>query len=400
MMRAATTSSAAVPLDARPPASLAPEQRARYSRHLLLPGVGLAGQERLAAARVAVVGAGGLGSPAVLYLAAAGVGTIGVIDDDVVEVSNLQRQVVHRDQDVGVAKVDSAARAVRDLNPGVQVVTHAVRLTAQNALDVLSGYDVVVDGTDNYGTRYLVSDACVLLGVPHVWASVFQFEGQVAVWWPPHGPCYRCLFPDPPQDGLVPSCAEAGVFGAVCGSVGAAQSTEALKLLLGLGEPAVGQLRMHDALAGTWDTLSVERDPACPACGPGATLRELADLPLTCARPAAPAAGPVETVDALELAALLADPPPGFRLVDVRGDDERAIVAIPGAEAIPLTSFEDGSAGALLGPDDDVVLYCKGGVRSERALRTVAPGSVARVRHLDGGVLAWVRTVDPSLPTY
>lgn len=382
-------------------AALSADHVARYSRQILLPKVGQDGQERLARARVAVVGMGGLGSPAALYLAAAGVGTIGLIDDDVVELSNLQRQVIHRETRIGEPKVDSAIGALSELNSTVRVVPHPQQLTADNALEILADYDVVVDGTDNYQTRYLVSDACVLLGKPLVWGSVFQFEGQVSVWWPPHGPCYRCAFPEPPAAGTVPSCAEGGVLGVVCGSIGTAQVTEAVKLILGIGEPAVGKLLIHDALSGQWDSLSLARDPECAICGPAATIDSLADSAAVCRQP-----DPEPTIDAdaivsaEELADLLENPPPSFRLIDVRNDDERALVSLPGAEPIHLSEFDSGTAMSRLHADDDVVIYCRSGGRSGQALRAVPPGTVRRVRHLEGGLQAWTERVDPTLPRY
>lgn len=379
----------------------------RYARHLLLPQVGMEGQERLASARVLVVGAGGLGSPALLYLAAAGVGTIGVVDADVVEVSNLQRQVVHRDADVGRPKTSSAADAVARVNPHVRVVEHAVRLDSSTALDVLDGYDVVLDGTDNFPTRYLVGDACALLGIPHVWGSVYRFDGQVSVWWAGHGPCYRCVFPEPPPPGAVPSCAEGGVLGVLCAAIGSVQVTETLKLLLGVGEPLLGRLLVHDALAMTWGEVPVRRDPGCAVCGDAPTVtREtgLVDYDAFCGLPpaGAVAAPTVPLVSAAELADALGglDAPV---LVDVRGEDERAIVAIPGAVAIPLEEFRDGRAfrrpdlGIL---DLPVVVHCKSGARSAEATRLLLQRGYDDVRSLDGGVLAWVRDVDPSLPTY
>ncbi|MEP6797033.1 MAG: molybdopterin-synthase adenylyltransferase MoeB, partial [Lapillicoccus sp.] len=248
-------------------APLSRAEVARYSRHILLPDVGMAGQERLAGARVLVVGAGGLGSPALLYLAAAGVGTLGIVDADVVETSNLQRQVVHSDADVGRLKTESAAETVAAVNPHVTVVRHDVRLDSGNALEVLRGYDIVLDGTDNFPTRYLVGDACALLGIPHVWGSIYRFDGQVSVWWAGHGPCYRCVFPQPPPPGAVPSCAEGGVLGVLCAAIGSVQATEAVKLILGIGEPLLGRLLVHDALRMTWDTLPVRRDPGCAVCG-------------------------------------------------------------------------------------------------------------------------------------
>ncbi len=384
------------------------EQVARYARHLLIPDVGELGQRRLSAARVLVVGAGGLGSPALLYLAAAGVGTIGVCDPDVVDASNLQRQVVHGSSDVGRAKVDSAADTLAEVNPLVRVVKHQVRLEASNALDLLAGYDLVVDGTDNFATRYLVNDACVLLGIPNVWGSVFRFDGQVSVFWAGHGPCYRCLFPEPPPPGSVPSCAEGGVLGVLCAAVGAAQATEAIKLVTGVGETLVGRLLVHDALRATWRELGVLPDPTCAVCGPAATItREsgLADYEGFCGLPPAGGSGTgaddgLPVVRAPELASWLADPGRDVLLVDVREPGERAIVSIPGALAIGRGEFDSGAALARIPFDRPVVLYCKGGGRSAGALRLLLDAGHPDARHLEGGVLGWVEQVDPGLPTY
>jgi adenylyltransferase/sulfurtransferase len=395
------------------------EQVARYARHLLIPDVGELGQRRLCASRVAVLGAGGLGSPALLYLAAAGVGTIAVIDPDVVDVSNLQRQVVHGVDDVGRLKVDSAADTIAQVNPLVEVVRHPVRVDASNALELLAGYDLVVDGTDNFATRYLVNDACVLLGVPYVWGSVFRFDGQVSVFWGRSGPdgtqefpCYRCLFPEPPPAGSVPSCAEGGVLGVLCASVGAAQGTEAVKLLTGIGEPLLGRLMVHDALRATWRELTVRPDPACAVCGPDATITRQLGLPdyaVFCGLPPVGEPGATSTpasasspdeVSALELARMLADDTSGLVLVDVREPGERAIVSIPGAVPVLRSLFDSGEAFEVIPFDRPVVLHCRSGARSATALELLRAAGHPDARHLAGGVLAWVEQVDPSLPTY
>ncbi len=384
-------------------------QIARYARHLLIPDVGELGQRRLANARVAVVGAGGLGSPALLYLAAAGIGTIGVIDPDVVEASNLQRQVVHGVSDVGRAKVDSAAEALAEVNPLVEVVRHPVRLESSNALDVLAGYDVVVDGTDNFATRYLVNDACVLLGVPCVWGSIYRFDGQTSVFWAEHGPCYRCLFPEPPPAGSVPSCAEGGVLGLLCAAIGSAQGTEVVKLVLGIGQPLVGRLLVHDALRATWRELQVRRDPDCAVCGDAPSITRdtgLVDYEAFCGLAPAQAglvAAQGETVTAGELAELLRARDEGSDdvvLVDVREPGERAIVTIPGAVAVPRAQFDSGEAFSAIPFDRPVVLHCRSGARSATALELLRAAGHPNARHLAGGVLAWVEQVDPSLPTY
>ncbi len=384
---------------------------ARYARHVLIPEVGMAGQRRLVGSRVLVVGAGGLGSPALMYLAAAGVGTIGVVDADVVETSNLQRQIVHSDGDVGRLKTESAAETVARVNPRVTVVRHDVRLDSTNAIEVLRDYDVILDGTDNFPTRYLVNDACVLLGKPHVWGSIFRFDGQVSVWWAEHGPCYRCVFPEPPPPGAVPSCAEGGVLGVLCAAIGSVQVTETVKLLLGIGEPLIGRLLIHDALRQTWDTLTVRRDPACPMCGDAPTIRALVDYEQFCGMPGAPvpgdgSAGAVPTVGARELAAALSSPAPPL-LVDVRGADERSIASIPGAVPIHLEQFRSGAAfsdrselAAAAAADRPIVIHCKAGGRSAEATRLARAAGLRDVASLDGGVLAWVRDVDPSLPGY
>jgi len=297
-----------------PSPPLSAQEVERYARHVLLPDVGMEGQRRLKNARVLVVGAGGLGSPALMYLAAAGVGTIGVVDDDVVEMSNLQRQVVHGVGDVGRLKSESAAQALASVNPLVNVVRHDVRIDSTNALEIIAQYDLVLDGTDNFPTRYLLNDACVLLGKPNVWGSIFRFDGQASIWWAQHGPCYRCVFPEPPPPGMVPSCAEGGVLGVLCAAIGSIQAAEAVKLIVGIGDPLVGRLMVHDSLRQTWDVLTVSKSPDCAICGEHPTVTELVDYEDFCAASpeagvpgdaVAPARGPVPQISALELAELL-----------------------------------------------------------------------------------------------
>jgi adenylyltransferase/sulfurtransferase len=401
---------------ARPLADAA--ARTRYARHLLLPEIGVVGQGRLAAARVLVLGAGGLGSPALLYLAAAGVGTLGIADDDVVELTNLQRQIVHGTADLGQPKVESAAAAIARLNPSVRVEIHRDRVTAQTADRLVAAYDVVVDGSDNFPTRYAVNDACVRAGVPLVWASVLRFDAQVAVWWAGRGPCLRCVFPRPPAAGEVPSCAEAGVLGALCGTIGSVQAIEALKIVLGIGEPLVGRLLVHDALRQSWDSLAVQADPGCAACGTagageqGTQEQGAQGVPeqgagesLAGVREGGIPGGdgePVATVTARMLAAELRGPHPPV-LVDVRPAPERSIVSIPGAIAIDLADFRSGEAFSrpeLGEKGTPLVLYCKTGARSEEATRLVGAAGWRYAANLTGGVLAWVRDIDPGLASY
>ena len=397
----------ALPPLVEPAAGLTTAEIARYARHALIPEVGMEGQRRLKNARVLVVGAGGLGSPALMYLAAAGVGTIGIVDDDLVETSNLQRQVVHGVSDVGRPKTLSAQETLAEVNPYVTVRRHEVRLDSSNALEVIGGYDLVVDGTDNFPTRYLVNDACVLLGKPHVWGSIYRFDGQASVWWAQHGPCYRCVFPEPPPPGLVPSCAEGGVLGVLCAAIGSVQATEAVKLIVGIGEPLVGRIMVHDALRQTWDALQVRKDPGCAACGEAPTVTELVDYEWFCGITSVPGAssGSVELpgVSAMELAAMLdrrGRAGDGFVLVDVRGPEERAIASIPGAEAIHLDEFRSGAAVSRLSFEQTVVIHCKSGTRSAEAARILLDAGHPDVRNLEGGVLAWVRDVDPTQPEY
>jgi sulfur-carrier protein adenylyltransferase/sulfurtransferase len=401
---------------ARPPLvppgpELTPAERTRYARHLLLPDVGSDGQRRLRAARVLVVGAGGLGSPALLYLAAAGVGTIGVVDDDVVDTTNLQRQVVHGVADVGRAKTESAADAVHAISPTTQVVQHRERLDEATALAVVADYDLVLDGADNFPTRYLVGDACARLGVPHVWGSVYRFDGQVSVWWAGEGPCYACVFPHQPPPDAVPSCAVGGVLGVVCASIGSVMATEAVKLVTGIGEPLVGRLLVHDALRQTWDALPVTADPGCRVCGSGADVTR----PLGWAtgiqtdvegaaegEGSADAVGARPSIEVRELSALLgAGAVDGRRavLLDVREAGERAIVTMPGDAWLPVGDVRAGAAVPGLAAGARVYVYCKSGARSAEAVDLLRARGVDAV-NVAGGVLAWVEQVDPTLPTY
>src|SRR6185436_6245456 len=347
-----------------------------------------------------------LGSPALMYLAAAGVGTIGVADVDVVEMSNLQRQVVHGVADVGRLKSESAAQTLAYINPLVRVVRHDVRMDSTNALEIIAGYDLVLDGTDNFPTRYLLNDACVLLGKPDVWGSIYRFDGQASIWWAQHGPCYRCVFPEPPAPGLVPSCAEGGVLGVLCASIGSIQAAEAVKLIVGIGDPLVGRLMVHDALRQSWDALIVRKDPECAVCGETPTVTGLVDYEGFCGIPdgavAGTAGGEVPRISARELADLLSGggASSAVLLVDGRGSDERTIASIPGAQAIHLDEFRSGAAVLQIPFDQPVVIHCKVGGRSEEAARILIQAGHPDVRSLEGGVLAWVRDVDPSQPTY
>ena len=357
----------------------------------------MAGQRKLAAARVLVVGAGGLAAPVVSYLAGAGIGRLTVVDDDVVELSNLHRQVIHRTADVGVAKVDSAVRAATELNPDIEVVGVEQRLTADNALALFADHDVIVDATDNFATRYLINDACVLLGLPLVWSSINRFDGQVTVWGYGGSPCYRCIFPTAPPPGTIPSCAEAGVVGSLPGVMGSIQATETVKLVLGIGEPLAGRIQVYDALAATWATVPVARDPECAVCGDHPSITVLRDEDVSCGV----SEEPVPTIGVRELADLIeAGRVPV--LVDVRSPAERDIVSLPGGGIhVAVEGLRDGTAlGAVSDVDEDTVFYCRSGVRSAEAVRLVAAATGVRARSLDGGVLAWIDQIDPSLPRY
>jgi sulfur-carrier protein adenylyltransferase/sulfurtransferase len=372
----------------------------RYSRHLLLPEVGVAGQKKLRRAKVLLVGAGGLGAPAALYLAAAGVGEIGLVDFDAVDLSNLQRQVLYTTNDVGRPKLEVAKERLEALNPGVRVIPYEQRLTSDNALEVLKPYDVVLDGTDNFPTRYLVNDAAVLLGKPNVYGSIYRFEGQVSVFDAKRGPCYRCLYPEPPPPDLVPSCAEAGVLGVLPGLVGTLQATETVKLLLGQGEPMIGRLLLFDALALRFRELKLRKNPHCVLCSPSATQHGLIDYPAFCgvlAPGAEPAGGRAPEIEPEALAkALRAEDPP--LLVDVREPEEWAIAHLPEAQLIPKAELPERVD--EITHARGVVLYCRTGIRSAQAARLLLDLGFTNVKSLKGGINGWAERVDPSLPTY
>jgi adenylyltransferase/sulfurtransferase len=378
---------------------LSRDEISRYARHLIIPDVGIDGQKRLKAARVLLIGAGGLGSPLALYLAAAGVGHIGIVDFDVVDVTNLQRQILHGTKDVGRSKLASARERIADINPFVELTTYETALTSKNALGIIEKYDLVVDGTDNFPTRYLVNDACVMLGKPNVYGSVFRFEGQASVFSTKDGPCYRCLFPEPPPPGTVPSCAEGGVLGVLPGLIGTIQATEAIKLILGIGEPLVGRLLLVDALGAQFRTVKVRKNPVCPACGTH-EITELIDYDEFCGmKPEAGSRKPENTmpeITPLELAERLRAG--DIDLIDVREPHEWDIAHIPGARLIPLGNLP--AAVPSLDRTRDIVVQCRSGARSGRAVRLLQAAGFTRVRNLAGGILRWSDDVDPRIPKY
>ena len=377
---------------------LSTDEILRYSRHLILPEVALEGQQRLKASRVLLIGAGGLGSPLALYLAAAGVGTIGLVDFDVVDVTNLQRQIVHGTSDVGRPKLESARDRLKDMNPHVHVEGYETRLTSENALEIVRDYDIVIDGTDNFATRYLTNDACVILGKPNVYGSIYRFEGQSSVFATEDGPCYRCLFPEPPPPGLVPSCAEGGVLGVLPGLVGTIQATEGIKLLLGIGEPLIGRLLLIDALRMQFRTMKLRKNPNCPACGTH-EIRELIDYDQFCGV----GGDPLENQDGIpeltpaELAAKQRRSD-DFDLIDVREPHEWAIARIPGARLVPLSAFTEKLAS--FDSARDIVVHCKMGGRSAKAVRQLQAAGFKKVWNLAGGILRWSDDVDPTVPKY
>lgn len=375
--------------------NLTDRERSRYARHLSLPQVGLDGQRKLKEGRVLVIGAGGLGSPASLYLAAAGVGTIGLVDFDRVDESNLQRQILYTQADIGLPKIDAAVSRLRATNPHVNVVAHATRLQAANVEELFQPYDIVIDGTDNFATRYLVNDACVLLRKPNVYGSIFQFEGQMSVFATPSGPCYRCLHPDPPPPGLVPNCAEGGVLGVLPGIVGTVQATEAIKLILGTGEPLIGRFLVFDALRMRFRELKLPRDPGCPVCGDTPSISTLRDYDEYCDGAAQRQEGDGVTVE--ELKARM-DQKADFVLVDVREPFEHDICEIPGAQLIPLGEFAERYT--ELPRDREVIIHCKSGIRSARAAHFLKGKGYQDVHNLEGGILAWMDRIDPSLRRY
>ncbi|MDX1934831.1 MAG: molybdopterin-synthase adenylyltransferase MoeB [Capsulimonadales bacterium] len=382
--------------------SLSPQELLRYSRHLILPEVGPEGQKRLKAASVLCIGTGGLGSPLTMYLTAAGVGRVGLVDFDVVDFTNLQRQIVHGTKDVGKPKIQSARETLSDINPETVIETHETMLSSANALELFAGYDLIIDGTDNFPTRYLVNDACVLLGKPNVYGSIFRFEGQATVFWAKEGPCYRCLYPEPPPPGLVPSCAEGGVLGVLPGIVGCIQANEAIKLILGVGEPLIGRLLLFDALGMRFRELKLRKDPACPICGSNPTVTALIDYEEFCGvgrgSEAPPEAAPtMREITPIELKAKL-DRGDDFLLIDVREPYEWEIARIPGATLIPLGTIAD-RAGEL-DPNAEIVLQCRSGKRSATALETLQQKGFKNLLNLKGGILAWADDVDPTVQKY
>jgi sulfur-carrier protein adenylyltransferase/sulfurtransferase len=389
------------PLVEKGPALTVDEVR-RYSRHLIIPDVAMAGQQRLMNAKVLCVGAGGLGSPALMYLAAAGVGTLGIVEFDTVDESNLQRQIIHGQSDIGKSKALSAKEKIAEINPNVNVVVHEIRLDIDNVMDIFSQYDLIVDGTDNFATRYLVNDACVLLKKPYVWGSIYRFDGQASVFWAEYGPCYRCLYPEPPPPGMVPSCAEGGVLGVLCASIGSIQTTEAIKLITGIGEPLIGQLMIYDALEMSYRKIKVRKDPKCPLCSEKPTQTALLpDYEAFCGvlSDAAEVAVKDSTISVSELKGKI-DNKDNFLLIDVREPSEFEIVRIPGSVLIPKQGFLDGSALASLPQDKPIILHCKSGVRSAECLAILKSAGFADATHVSGGVVAWAKQIDTSLPVY
>lgn len=378
-----------------PAAELTVDEIRRYSRHLIIPDVGVDGQKRLKNAKVLCVGAGGLGSPALMYLAAAGVGTLGIVDFDTVDESNLQRQIIHGQSDIGRSKAESAASSVREINPYVNIQIHDVSLDNDNVFDIFGQYDLILDGTDNFATRYLVNDACVLLGKPYVWGSIYRFDGQVSVFWDQHGPNYRDLYPEPPPPGMVPSCAEGGVLGVLCASIGSIMVTEAIKLITGIGDPLLGRLMVYDALEMTYRVIKIRKDPN------GEPITGLIDYDDFCGAVSAEAEEAVvdSTITARELKEWQ-DAGKDFFLIDVREPAEYEIVKIPGSTLIPKGEFLNGEALAKLPQGRQIVLHCKSGVRSAEALAAVKAAGFADAVHVQGGVLSWVKQIDPSLPSY
>src|SRR6187402_2890322 len=391
-----------------PASELTIDEVRRYSRHLIIPDVGMSGQKRLKNAKVLVIGAGGLGSPALLYLAAAGVGTLGIAEFDEVDESNLQRQIIHQQSDIGKSKALSAKESIAEANPYVNVVLHEQRLDNDNVMEVFEGYDLIVDGTDNFATRYMVNDAAYFLGIPYVWGSIYRFDGQASVFAPSlseEAPCYRCLYPEPPPPGMVPSCAEGGVLGVLCASIGSIQVNEAIKLLTGIGEPLVGKLMIYDALEMEYRKLKVRKDPNCALCGDHPTVTGLIDYDAFCGaisdEAAEAAAGSTISVTTLEhMLKERAEGTRDFVLVDVREPNEYEINRIPGSVLIPKGDFLNGSALEQLPSDKQIVMHCKSGVRSAETLAIVKGAGDADAVHVGGGVVAWVNQIDPSQPSY
>ena len=385
-----------------PGSALTVDEVKRYSRQLILSDLAMAGQQRLMNAKVLCVGAGGLGSLSLMYLAAAGVGTLGIVEFDTVDESNLQRQIIHGQSDIGKSKAQSAKAKIAEINPYVNVITHETRLANSNVMEIFSKYDIIVDGTDNFATRYLVNDACVILRKPYVWGSIYRFDGQASVFWAEYGPCYRCLYPEPPPPGMVPSCAEGGVLGVLCATIGSIQSTEAIKILTGVGEPLIGSLMIYDALEMNFRKVKVRKDPHCPLCSENATQTTLLpDYEAFCGTlsEATESAVADSTISVRTLKAKI-DSGENFYLIDVREPSEFAIVRIPGSHLIPKQGFIDGSALADLPQDKPIILYCKSGFRSAECLAILKSAGFSDASHLSGGVIAWAKQIDPTLPVY
>jgi adenylyltransferase/sulfurtransferase len=379
--------------------TLSNEEILRYGRHLIMPEVGMEGQRRLKNARVLLVGTGGLGAPLGMYLAAAGVGTLGLVDFDVVDYSNLQRQIIHGTKDVGRPKLLSARDRLQEINPYVNLELHDTAVAADNALDLVSQYDIVIDGTDNFPTRYAVGDACYFAGKPNVYGSIFRFEGQASLFWTEHGPCYRCLYPEPPPAGLVPSCAEGGVLGVLPGIIGCIQATEAVKLILGIGEPLIGKLIVFDALRMSFRELKLRKDPNCPLCSANATIKEVSDVEFACAVPAessVPLNGSID-IEPRELNERLKNGNRPF-LLDVRNPEEWAITKIEGATLIPLPDLPQRYP--ELPANQEIVVYCRSGGRSGQAAQFLRDKGYQNVRNLPGGTLRWSDEIDPTMPKY
>lgn len=374
---------------------LTTQELQRYARHVSIPDVGISGQKKLKAARVLCIGAGGLGSPVTMYLAAAGIGEIRLVDFDVVDFSNLQRQIVHGTSDVGRKKIESAADRLREINPEVNVITYDTRLSAENARELAEGCDVIIDGTDNFPTRYLSNDLAVLTGIPNVYGSIFRFEGQVSV-FAPHlgGPCYRCLFPNPPDPGQVPSCAEGGVLGVLPGIVGSLQANEAIKLILGIGEPLIGRLVHFDALAFRFREIKLRRDPECAVCGDDPVIRELKEIVFECDMSHSPT---IREIDVHQLKARMEDGEP-FVLLDVREHHEVQIARLPGSTVIPLGELPERLG--ELNPEAEIIIHCKAGGRSARALMLLNQAGFVDACHVQGGINAWSNHIDDSIPLY
>ncbi len=386
--------------DGLPP--LNKDEMLRYSRHIIMPELGVEGQQKLKAAKVLCIGAGGLGSPLAMYLAAAGVGTIGIVDFDVVDVTNLQRQIIHGQEDIGRPKMESAKETLKSINPFCNVIGFEEALSSENALEILKDFDIVIDGTDNFPTRYLVNDACVLLGKPNVYGSIFRFEGQASVFWAEKGPCYRCLYPEPPPPGMVPSCAEGGVLGILPGNIGVIQATEAVKLILGIGEPLIGRLLLYNALRMQYRELKLRKDPSCPICGPNPTITELIDYQEFCGIPQAAAAEAAKQEDGLEITVTELNDRfnRGERpvVIDVREPYEAEIAVIPNTRLIPMNEVPNHLG--ELPRDQEIILQCRSGKRSMQVLEYLQSQGFTKLKNLKGGILAWSEEIDPSVSQY